>query len=219
MSLTLYPFVKYSKVLIEVIPFGGSIDNIGLTYFARDELAKSIQIGCLVEVPFRNTIDYAIVTNTESREIPENPKSIVRIVTSIPLLAPYQIQSIFDSSSYYFVHTHHILSLFLSKTLVRYLEKKDFIALLPQISSKRKNTSTILGFYHHTSDVPFFQAIQEHIKGNTVVVFPDDFSIEAYLRTYPLDSETTLVIPDKLTETKKYKAFCSVYNGEKNIII
>lgn len=172
-----------------------------------------------MEVPFRNAIDYAIVTNMESSEIPENPKSIIRVVTSIPLLSPYQIQSIFDSSSYYFVHTHHILSLFLSKTLVRYLEKKDFVGLLSQVSDRRKNTNNVIGFYHHTSDTPFFQAIREHIKGNTVIVFPDDFSIEAYLRIHPLDSETTLVIPDKLTETKKYKAFCSVYNGEKNIII
>ncbi|EKD30243.1 MAG: hypothetical protein ACD_78C00113G0002, partial [uncultured bacterium (gcode 4)] len=84
---------------------------------------------------------------------------------------------------------------------------------------RRKNTNNVIGFYHHTSDTPFFQAIRERIKEGTVIVFPDDFSIEAYLRIHPLDSETTLVIPDKLTETKKYKAFCSVYNGEKNIII
>lgn len=155
----------------------------------------------------------------ESQEIPENPKSIVRIVTPIPLLAPYQIQSIFDSSSYYFVHAHHILSLFLSKSLIRYLEKKDFIALLPQLKSTKKNIENTIGFYHHTSDTPFFEAIQEHIQGNTVIIFPDDFSIEAYIKIYPIDSETTLSIPDKLTETKRYKAFCSVYNGEKNIII
>ena len=54
---------------------------------------------------------------------------------------------------------------------------------------------------------------------STVIVFPDDFAIDAYLEQYSFNPETTLVIPDKLTETKKYKAFCSVYNGEKNIII
>lgn len=92
----------------------------------RDELAPDIQVGCLVEVPFRNAVDYAVVTSKESGDVPENPRSIVRIVTSIPLLAPYQIRSIFDCSSHYIVHAHQILSLFLSKTLVKYLEKKDF---------------------------------------------------------------------------------------------
>lgn len=185
----------------------------------RDELAESIQVGCLVEVPFRNAVDYAIVTSMESSEIPESPKSIVRIITDIPLLAPYQIRSIFDSASYYFVHVHHILSLFLSKTLVKYLEKKDFVALLPRITSKKEYSDSSIHFYHHTSDTSFFEAIKDQLKDNTVLVFPDDFAIEAYLKIHPIDPETTLVIPDKLTETKKYKAFCSVYNGEKNIII
>ena len=102
---------------------------MSLTYYIQDELAESIQVGCLVEVPFRNMIDYAIVTKIQSDELPENPKSIVRIVTMKPILAPYQIRSIFEISSYYFVHSHHILSLFLSKSLIRYLEKKDFTGL------------------------------------------------------------------------------------------
>lgn len=208
-------------MLIEVIPFGGSIDNKWLTYYARDELVGSIQLGCLVEVPFRNVVDYAIVTSLESSEVLESPKSIVRVVTSIPLLAPYQIQSIFDNSSYYFVHAHHILSLFLSKMLVRYLEKKNFIGLTPSMITTKKGSSiyNTIHFYHHTNNASFFESIQKYILGRTVLIFPDDFAIEAYLKTYPIDPETMLVVPDKLTETKKYKAFCSVYNGEKNIII
>ena len=186
----------------------------------RDELAEGIKIGCLVEVPFRNSIDYAVVTNMDtSLEISENIRSIVRIVTRTPLLSRYQIQSIFDSSSYYFVHAHHILSLFLSKTLVRYLEKKDFVGLLPKIDDEEKGTPGAIRFYHHATGISFFSAVQEHVMENTILIFPDDFSIEAYLRFHPLDPDTTLVIPDKLTETKKYKAFCSVYNGEKKLII
>lgn len=155
----------------------------------------------------------------ECGEIPENPKSIVRIITSIPLLSHYQISSIFDIASYYFVHTHHILSLFLSKSLVKYLEKRDFTALLPKGNSWEDNSHKTIWFYHHTSDVPFFQAIWKYISNRTVLIFPDDFSIDAYIKLHPIDPDTTLIIPDKLTETKKYKAFCSVYNGEKNIII
>lgn len=43
--------------------------------------------------------------------------------------------------------------------------------------------------------------------------------MDAYLKFDPSISEKACIIPEKLTETKKYKAFCSVYNGEKNIII
>ena len=206
-------------MFIEVIPFGGSIDDEGLTYFVRDELAESIQVGCLVEVPFRNALDYAIVTRTQDVQIPESPKSIVRIITSIPLLAPYQIRSIFDTASYYFVHTHHILSLFLSKTLVKYLEKKDFEALMPEKGNRENISDNTINFHHHTSDTPLYQAIGKYMEDHTVLVFPDDFSIDAYLKSSPMSPESMLVIYDKLTETKKHKAFASVYNGEKNIII
>ncbi|OIP54114.1 hypothetical protein AUK10_01490 [Candidatus Gracilibacteria bacterium CG2_30_37_12] len=263
-------------MFIEVIPFGGSIDDKGLTYYAREELINCIHIGCLVEVPFRNAVDYAIVTNLSSSQIPENPKSIVRVITSIPLLAPYQIQTLFECASYYFVHAHQILSLFLSKTLVRYLEKKDFIALNNSYIGPEKKlqigNKNPIQFYHHTSDVPFFEIIQKHIKGNFItkgnnnslktylpemgkndeicmkiahrnepydlygeggaqdlnanieviprfiIIFPDDFAINAYIKSFPVD-ENILVIPDALTETKKHKAYFSVYNGEKNIII
>ncbi|MDD5376784.1 MAG: hypothetical protein PHH16_01575 [Candidatus Gracilibacteria bacterium] len=225
-----YFLPKKSRVFIEVIPFGGSIDDTCLTYYVRDELAESIRIGCLVEVPFRNAVDYAIITSLESSDIPENPKSIVRIITPLPLLAPYQIRSIFESSSYYFVHVHHILSLFLSKSLVKYLEKKDFVALkIPPspsgrgsgggLGEKKESSTNSIRFYHHTGNDTFSDVIRNHIDGRTIVAFPDDFAIDAYLKLHPINPETTLVIPDKLTETKKYKAFCSVYNGEKNIII
>lgn len=82
-----------------------------------------------------------------------------------------------------------------------------------------KRGDSVINFYHHTDKTPFFSAIRECTTGNTIIVFPDDFSLEAYIGSCPIDLENTLVIPDKLTETKKHKAFCSVYNGEKNIII
>ena len=210
---------KNQSVFIEVIPFGGSIDNEGLTYFVRNELAESIQIGCLVEVPFRNAVDYALVTRIDSSKIPESPKSIVRIITSIPLLTPYQIESIFDSSTYYFIHAHHILSLFLSKTLVKYLEKQNFKALTARALIQENIPNNIIRFYHHTSDASFIESLQSHILPSTVIVFPDDFFLDTFLKYSPINPETTLVVPDALTETKKHKAYISVYNGEKNIII
>lgn len=73
-------------------------------------------------------------------------------------------------------------------------------------------------FYHHTDTTSFFEKIQKYIQGKTVIVFPDDFAIQAYLTHCPID-DSILVIPDSLTETKKHKAFFSLYNGEKNIII
>lgn len=209
-------------MLIEVIPFSGSIDDTGLTYYVRDELRTEIRIGCLVEVPFRSSLDYAIVSSIDNCDVPENPKSIVRVVSSLPILAPYEIRTVFDLASYYFVHTHHILSLFLSKSFLKYAEKKDFSALKwadAEESVMENAGENVIGFYHHTDTSPFLRKVHEKTTDSTVLVFPDDFSIEAYLRTNAVHSENTLVVYDRLTETNKYKAYYSIYNGEKNIII
>ncbi len=205
-------------MFIEVIPFGGSIDNEWLTYFVRDELAQDIQVGCLVEVPFRKDVDYAIVTKINAPEIQEELKSIVRIITTTPLLSVYQIQTIFEISSYYFIHLHHVLSLFLSKTVVKYLEKKDFKALISKPQTTEK-TEQKIRFYHHADNPSFFQILHENIEWKTAIIFPDDFSLNAYFKAFSLDTENELTIPDSLTDTNKYKAFAVVYNWEKNIII
>lgn len=208
-------------MLIEVIPFGGSIDDRWLTYFVQDDLAKQIRIGSLVEVPFRNALDYAIVTKLESSETPENLLSISRVVCAIPLLAPYQITVIFALASYYFVHAHQILSLFLSKWLLNFLEKNSFIDLRERKTVKESFFAKI-SFIHHTKTSSLSPIIAEYIEARkkwVAIIFPDDFAIEGYIQDFPIDKNTTLIIQNSLSETRKYKCFRDVYNEEKTIII
>jgi len=208
-------------VLIEVIPFGGSIDDQGLTYFVQDDLAETMRVGSLVEVPFRSGLDMAIVTRMNTTETPENLKSIGSFLCSIPLLAPYQVAMIFALSSYYFVHAHQILSLFLSKGLVKYLEKKNFEGLEMRKSPEQKWSEQI-SFIHHTQKTSISPLIRNYIddkKEGVAIIFPDDFAIDGFVTDIPTDEKETLIIHDSVTVTRKYKMFTQVYNGEKNIII
>jgi hypothetical protein len=85
---------------------------------------------------------------------------------------------------------------------------------------KNKISPNDIRFYHHTNESDFFKVTQKFITDRTVVIFPDDFSIDGFLKGYPtIMLDSSIVIQDKLTETKKHKTFISVYNGEKNIII
>lgn len=208
-------------MLIEVIPLSGSIDDQGLTYFVQDDLAETMRVGSLVEVPFRSGLDVAVVTRMDTTETPENLKSISSFLCSIPLLAPYQVTMIFALSSYYFVHAHQILSLFLSKWLVRALEKKNFEGLKMKKKSEQKGSEQIL-FIHHTEKTPISSIIQKYIdekKEGVAIIFPDDFAIDGYILTISMDEKETLIIRDDITIRRKYKSFVQVYNGEKNIII
>jgi hypothetical protein len=45
-------------MLLSVIPLDSSIDDTGLTYFAKDEYKKDIHLGSLVSVPVRDEIRY-----------------------------------------------------------------------------------------------------------------------------------------------------------------
>lgn len=213
---------KYASVLIEVIPFGGSIDDRGLTYFVQDDLAETMQVGSLVEVPFRSGLDMAVVTRMGSEENPENLKSIGSFLCSIPLLAPYQVAMIFALSSYYMVHAHQILSLLLPKGLVRYLEKKSFAGLEMRKRQEKRQSSEI-HFIHHTDSTPLSPLIKQYVwekKEGVAIIFPDDFAIEWYLRDIGwTPDDNSLIIPNNLSPTRKYKSFMQVYNGEKNIII
>lgn len=208
-------------MLIEVIPLSGSIDDQGLTYFVQDDLAETMQVGSLVEVPFRSGLDVAVVTRMDTTETPENLKSMSSFLCSIPLLAPYQVAMIFALSSYYFVHAHQILSLFLSKWLVRALEKKNFEGLEMKKKPEQKGSEQI-SFIHYTKDGSLSQMIQKYIdekKEGVAIIFPDDFAIDGYISDMSTDEKEALIIRDNITVTRKYKMFSQVYNGEKNIII
>lgn len=217
-------------MLIEVIPLGGSIDNRAITYFVSDEIAPKIQPGCIVEIPFHNALDSAVVTGMENREKNngwlkenftevENLKSISRIITPLPLLSRYQIDTIFMLSSYLIVRPHQVLSLFLHKSMINYFEKKDFpdFRLLTDEKNKKESLQKI-HFHHSRESENFWETISSYIKEKSVIVFPDNYSLYAYLKKHRAD-ENVLVVPDSMTETKKHKAFRDIYNGEKNIII
>jgi hypothetical protein len=75
----------------------------------------------------------------------QNIKSIVGITCSLPILDEYQIKTIYDLSSRYFVNIHKILNLFLPQYIFKSLENKSFIDLeLVENLKKTKNEKTLI---------------------------------------------------------------------------
>ena len=209
---------------IEVIPLDASIDAAGLTYFVSDELRLDFSVGSLVEIPLRNSLVPAIVArlDTEVSESMEHIRSIVSIICGAPLLAAYELETTLFLAARYFVHAHKVLSLFLSRSLLKYLEKKSFIQLTKApVERKSPESPQIPRFIHCTEHMDIQEVIHTYIqKSDTLaIVFPDDFSLDGYLSRFAEDSDTMLVIRDGITDTQKYKRFIDVYNGEKKIII
>ena len=72
---------------IDIFPYDRSFDNTPVTYIVPAHLQADISSGILVEIPWKNSLQRAIVLNTtEEIEDLKDIKPITNILTSFPLL-------------------------------------------------------------------------------------------------------------------------------------
>ncbi len=111
-----------------VIPTSHSIGTTPLTYILPEEFRGSVVVGCLVEIPVGRYVEYGIVTAIiDTVSDPEMLlKPIIRIITSKPVLAPYQISIILSIAARYLIPIHRVLGFFLIRPVLNRLEKKGF---------------------------------------------------------------------------------------------
>ncbi|MFZ2255730.1 MAG: hypothetical protein WAW59_02700 [Patescibacteria group bacterium] len=114
-------------MFIDVIPSEHSIGIHPLTYSVPEGFAGEIIPGCIVEIPVRSATEYGIVVGFREYP-PENMelKDIVGVITSKEILAPYQIALILEISAKYLIPIHRVLGFFLSKAVIKRLEKKNY---------------------------------------------------------------------------------------------
>ncbi len=101
-------------MFLEAVVADHSLDSKGFTYFVPESLRESVSRGCVVEVPFGESLEPAVVTEIDAPP-PERAeaKSIVSVVVCGPVVAPYQIDAAYDLCRRYFVSFHTALSFFL----------------------------------------------------------------------------------------------------------
>lgn len=102
-----------------------SPDHRGFSYLVPDFLADSVRPGCVVEVPFKDELVPAVVTETNVPP-PEKgePKAVASAILSQPVLAPYQIRAAYALAERYCTHFHATVSFFLPNALLkRHLKK------------------------------------------------------------------------------------------------
>lgn len=123
-------------MFIDVIPSEHSIGIHPLTYSVPEDFEGEIAPGCIVEIPVRSATEYGIVVGF--REYPPEHmelKDIIRVVTDKEILAPYQISLILEISARYLIPIHRVLGFFLSKSVIKRLEKKEFEQIHTRVSS------------------------------------------------------------------------------------
>ncbi|MCK9271959.1 hypothetical protein M0P65_00230 [Candidatus Gracilibacteria bacterium] len=205
-------------MIIEIIPFDISIDNEGFSYFIKDELVDQISIGSIVQVPVKNNVIYGIVAKMNVEYSEQNIKSIVGITCSLPILDEYQIKTIYDLSSRYFVNIHKILNLFLPQYIFKSLENKSFIDLeLVENLKKTKNEKTLI--FNKSNEINSIILNLLEKGENIVLIFPDDYMIDDFLEKNKNIEEQAIIYKNKFSSNKKYKTFVNIFNRTKKIII
>lgn len=107
-----------------------------------------VEIGSMVEVPMKNSQEYAIVAGkNQIYDEGINYKPIHRIISTTPVLDPYQVYIIQEVSQKYMIPIHRVLGFFLPKNIINRLEKKGYTSLhtkdREEVSSRKENRLTI----------------------------------------------------------------------------
>jgi len=205
-------------MFLDIIPSEHSIGIHPLTYSIPEGFEGEIIPGCMVEIPVRNALEYGIVVGFR-QAAPENMeiRDISRIITSKAVLAPYPIALILEISAKYLIPIHRVLGFFLSKAVVKRLEKKNYeqIVLVEPRSQvlNLENSVTIL-----KDSVITWDMLRRYLKPWTVVLCQDDLTLyrlekELWLQT------NTLFLPSESTETKKSQWWIDIQSKKYDIIV
>lgn len=204
-------------MFITVIPSSHSIWITPLTYHVGDVFRSQIHIGSLVEIPLGTKVETGIVAGF-TENIPENyeVKSIVQVICSVSILAPYQITLIESLAKRYMLPIHRVLGFFLTRPVISRLERTNF-GTLEKVLWKEKEPSKEPSniFFFHNSIINA-KILNKYVGKKTIVICPDDFSLTQYRKVF--ENEATLFLPNDATDARRSKAWIDIRNGKYDVV-
>lgn len=203
-------------MLVSIIPFSHSLTISPFTYIVPPIWERSIVLGGLVEIPFGKSIEQGIIAGIEEECIealdPEKLKSILRVISSTALLAPYQLSMIFALCQRYLIPLHRILKMFLPAPLMTRLEKKNYI-----LEQSPVFPISPLEYRIDYSKERYFSrdSLSDYAEPWSILVFPDDF----FLLGFSEKSEgNRAVYRSEATAIQKSKSWIDTYEWKTMIL-
>lgn len=221
-------------MFLEAVVADHSLDSKGFTYFVPESLRESVFRGCVVEVPFGESLEPAVVTEIDAPP-PERAeaKSIVSVVIPEPVVAPYQIGAAYDLCEKYFISFHTALSFFLPTPVFRrFLKTGKGYGLAegrdsddPVRGPAEGGTSESLPsrpvLFYDRDGIGAAKIFGNAIPAEpgTVLILPSDSAVDAFLRETALPADSFLVHADSLTEAKDFRLRLSVAARERPFLV
>lgn len=198
---------------VSIIPLAHSMSPTPLTYQWGDIFSHELPpVWSLVEITVGKHQEYGIYVWIYDGTLPGGEiKHVERIVSKRTIIEPYQIEIIQSIAATYFLPIHRVLGFFLSRPLMKRLEKYGYDALLgvemahyPIGTHQRELTVAASGITPET--------IRKYTTAGTIVICPDDFYLFSLAET--ISDEGTFFLPAEATETQKVKAWIDTYQGK-----
>ncbi len=191
------------------MPFGlGWFD-----YKIPAELKKSIQIGQLVKMPFRQSSLFGIVFEiTAETKIKGEVKEIEKIILEIPILTSKYIEFGMLCAKFYGVSPTIIFRMMLPPLQIRKLQKVE-LNKIKEVVKKPKKTKFFI--YKNLEEQKKY--LTKIISEPTLILIPEKEDLENILNLLP--KEDVISWHSGLTEKEQFDAWFKIRNGEKKIIV
>lgn len=185
------------------------------TYKVPEEYQATLEVGQLVQIPFRNSQEFGIVLSLDKNETKDTLKPIHHIVCDVPLVSAEYIEFLRKISHIYGISLGALAETFLPQFGAR-TSKNLFLSPLPSPPS----SSELPLYKKYFSSQDHKQTLSDSIEGQTLIFVPEKQCLKVILDMLPpdLQSETVLWHGDLKTKEKRNTWF-QIRNNEKKIII
>lgn len=205
---TIHSIHHLSFVFIQVLPFSYSLSLEPFTYSVPDMWCGEIVLGGVVHIPYGKNEDDGIIVGFISPDMLPSTveiREILTVISSTPLIAPYQIDMIFRLAQRYFIPLHKVLRMFLPSPLMSRLDKKNYILTSSEPREKNEGKHEII----HYNTVALTPAhFREYEKDGALFLFPDDFFLLTGATSL---SDTLTVLLSESTATRKSRLWIDMY--------
>lgn len=187
------------------------------TYLVPPELCETLQVGQLVQIPFRNSQTLGIIFSLEQTDTIEKTKikPISQIIFPQPFLSPEYLVFLKKVSQLYGVALSTLCENALPSLTTRTTAQLS-VAPLPTRSHQRQ-----LPLYKkYSNTLQHQQCIVESIHGQTIIFVPEKQYLQTVFDFLPKEMQKQTVFwHGELKTTEQRKIWTAIRNKEKNIIL
>lgn len=206
-------------MIAQIIPlrkFPSSLDFF--SYFVPPEFETQVQVGQLVQIPFRNSNTFGIIFSFEKNDENFDPKKIkplLDICFAEPCFSQAFLRYLEHIGKMYGVSLPSIFEIAFPTITPRTLRQLHF---LPIEQNTRSANLAIYKKYSHEEE--HLKTIIDSIDGQTVIFVPEKQYLEKLFLQLPKDlQKQTVCWHGELKTTEKRKIWTAIRNKEKNIIL